>query len=269
MSRGFKAAEPRRGPARAKGRRPAGHRSGRKENVNQRATGFRTTHTGSLPRPPALTSLQDAGQVTAAVGDLVRRQLEAGIDIVNDGEASKPSYATYVTERLTGFGGSGRCAATRAGPTSSPSSSRAAAGAVGHHRHPGLRRAGRLPGHRARRGRHRATSERRRPGCAEVVHVRGLAGGDRALHAEHLLRQQRGVHLRARRRDEDRVRRDLPRRVHAPARLPRPRPGWNNDRAWTLAEFRARDRDAAGGDRPRHPRHPARGRAPAPVLGQL
>ena len=36
---------------------------------------------------------------------MVRRQREAGFDIVNDGEASKPSYATYVTERLSGFDG--------------------------------------------------------------------------------------------------------------------------------------------------------------------
>jgi 5-methyltetrahydropteroyltriglutamate--homocysteine methyltransferase len=72
--------------------------------VNQHAVGFRTTHTGSLPRPPALTDLEDAGQVKAAVEQLVRRQLEVGIDIVNDGEASKLSYATYVTERLSGFG---------------------------------------------------------------------------------------------------------------------------------------------------------------------
>jgi 5-methyltetrahydropteroyltriglutamate--homocysteine methyltransferase len=58
-----------------------------------------TTHTGSLPRPPGLDDL------TTAVADVVRRQREAGIDVVNDGEASKPSYATYVTERLTGFEG--------------------------------------------------------------------------------------------------------------------------------------------------------------------
>jgi len=63
-----------------------------------------TTHTGSLPRPPGLADRADAGQVTAAVGQLVRRQLEAGVGIVNDGEASKLSYATYVTERLSGFG---------------------------------------------------------------------------------------------------------------------------------------------------------------------
>jgi 5-methyltetrahydropteroyltriglutamate--homocysteine methyltransferase len=72
--------------------------------VKQHAGGFRTTHTGSLPRPPSLTDLEDAGQVKAAVEQLVRRQLEAGIDIVNDGEASKLSYATYVTGRLSGFG---------------------------------------------------------------------------------------------------------------------------------------------------------------------
>jgi 5-methyltetrahydropteroyltriglutamate--homocysteine methyltransferase len=72
--------------------------------VNQHASSFKTTHTGSLPRPAELSDLGDAGQVKAAVEQLVRRQREAGIDIVNDGETSKPSYATYVTERLDGFG---------------------------------------------------------------------------------------------------------------------------------------------------------------------
>jgi 5-methyltetrahydropteroyltriglutamate--homocysteine methyltransferase len=73
--------------------------------VKQQEDGFRTTHTGSLPRPLSLSDLEDAGQVRAAVEQLVRQQVEAGIDIVNDGEASKPSYATYVAERLSGFGG--------------------------------------------------------------------------------------------------------------------------------------------------------------------
>lgn len=73
--------------------------------MNQRAGGFKTTHAGSLPRPATLRDLDDAGQVKAAVEQLVRSQLEVGIDIVNDGEASKLSYATYVTERLSGFGG--------------------------------------------------------------------------------------------------------------------------------------------------------------------
>src|SRR5262249_16693347 len=48
-----------------------------------------------------------AARVRSAVADVVRRQRDAGIDIVNDGEMSKPSYATYVKDRLTGFGGSG------------------------------------------------------------------------------------------------------------------------------------------------------------------
>ncbi len=63
-----------------------------------------TTHTGSLPRPAGLDR-HDHTAVQAAVEETVRRQLDAGVDIVNDGEVSKPSYATYVTERLSGFGG--------------------------------------------------------------------------------------------------------------------------------------------------------------------
>jgi 5-methyltetrahydropteroyltriglutamate--homocysteine methyltransferase len=64
-----------------------------------------TTHTGSLPRPADLTDRHDQQAVRAAVAQTVRRQLDAGVDIVNDGEVSKPSYSTYVTERLSGFGG--------------------------------------------------------------------------------------------------------------------------------------------------------------------
>ena len=82
-----------------------------------------TTHTGSLPRPEALTALLvklDQGELTDAdreafpeavrssVNDVVARQLAAGIDVVNDGEQSKVSYSTYVTERISGFGGTGR-----------------------------------------------------------------------------------------------------------------------------------------------------------------
>ena len=77
-----------------------------------------TTHTGSLPRPDKLVELMYAKEegkavdtrllaerVSESVREVVRRQVEAGIDVVSDGEMSKPSYATYVTERLTGFGG--------------------------------------------------------------------------------------------------------------------------------------------------------------------
>lgn len=77
-----------------------------------------TTHTGSLPRPDALVELMFAKEegravdgellarrVQESVRDIVERQQKIGIDVVSDGEMSKPSYATYVTERLTGFAG--------------------------------------------------------------------------------------------------------------------------------------------------------------------
>jgi 5-methyltetrahydropteroyltriglutamate--homocysteine methyltransferase len=81
---------------------------------------FLTTHTGSLPRPDDLIRMMYAkeegvpvepgalqARVRAAVADVVRRQRDAGLDVVNDGEMSKPSYATYVKDRLAGFGGTG------------------------------------------------------------------------------------------------------------------------------------------------------------------
>jgi 5-methyltetrahydropteroyltriglutamate--homocysteine methyltransferase len=64
-----------------------------------------TTHTGSLPRPRRLADRRDPVAVREAVEEVVRLQVAAGLDIINDGEASKPSYATYVTERLSGFEG--------------------------------------------------------------------------------------------------------------------------------------------------------------------
>src|SRR6185312_7909168 len=48
-----------------------------------------------------------AVRVKAAVAEVVQKQVKAGIDLVNDGEMSKPSYATYVKDRLNGFGGTG------------------------------------------------------------------------------------------------------------------------------------------------------------------
>jgi 5-methyltetrahydropteroyltriglutamate--homocysteine methyltransferase len=87
----------------------------------QRSTDrFLTTHTGSLPRPDDLVRMMYAkeegvpvdapslaARIRAAVEDIVAKQREAGVDIVNDGEVSKPSYATYIKDRLNGFGGTG------------------------------------------------------------------------------------------------------------------------------------------------------------------
>ena len=77
-----------------------------------------TTHTGSLPRPDTLIQMMWAlgdgipvdrpaleRRIAEAVQETVRKQLAAGISIINDGEMSKPSYATYVKDRLHGFGG--------------------------------------------------------------------------------------------------------------------------------------------------------------------
>ncbi len=63
-----------------------------------------TTHTGSLPRPAWLTPEASGADVARAVAEIVDRQRTAGIDVVNDGEVGKPSYATYVLDRLSGFG---------------------------------------------------------------------------------------------------------------------------------------------------------------------
>ena len=77
-----------------------------------------TTHTGSLPRPEPLESAMFAelegkpsdpprlrALVEETTGEVVARQASCGVDIVNDGEFGKPSYATYVKDRLEGFAG--------------------------------------------------------------------------------------------------------------------------------------------------------------------
>jgi 5-methyltetrahydropteroyltriglutamate--homocysteine methyltransferase len=79
---------------------------------------FLTTHTGSLPRPDDLIRAMFAkeegvpvdgaalaARIRSAVAEAVGKQVEAGLTVVNDGEMSKPSYATYVKDRLRGFGG--------------------------------------------------------------------------------------------------------------------------------------------------------------------
>jgi len=77
-----------------------------------------TTHVGSLPRGDELAQLllaRDHGQafdpeifertVQAAIDGAVQKQVQAGVDIMSDGELGKVGYATYITERLEGFGG--------------------------------------------------------------------------------------------------------------------------------------------------------------------
>jgi 5-methyltetrahydropteroyltriglutamate--homocysteine methyltransferase len=79
---------------------------------------FLTTHTGSLPRPDDLIRTMFAkeegvpvdaaalaARIRASVAEVVGKQVLAGVDVVDDGEMSKPSYATYPKDRLTGFAG--------------------------------------------------------------------------------------------------------------------------------------------------------------------
>src|SRR5262245_26443075 len=91
-----------------------------------------TTHVGSLSRPDALVPIltaKDRGQpydrdayarlVREAVGEVVRRQSEAGVDVITDGEQGKASFFGYIVERFTGFerqaASPGQDGSTRAG----------------------------------------------------------------------------------------------------------------------------------------------------------
>jgi 5-methyltetrahydropteroyltriglutamate--homocysteine methyltransferase len=77
-----------------------------------------TTHTGSLPRPPQVVELLLAEQkspgrqsaalnaaVANAVAEVVRKQVDCGLDVINDGEQGRVDYTSYVKDRLTGFDG--------------------------------------------------------------------------------------------------------------------------------------------------------------------
>ncbi len=84
--------------------------------IQQNTDRIQTTHIGSLPRPHKLLDIMKAkyaGQsyddsayqqaLRSAVIDSVRKQVDCGIDIVADGEFSKPGFFTYIRERLDGF----------------------------------------------------------------------------------------------------------------------------------------------------------------------
>ena len=74
-----------------------------------------TTHAGSLPRPADLIDLvqklgpkafdtpDSAKRLHVAVGEIVRKQNELGIDVIDDGEYGKPSFVSYINERLGGY----------------------------------------------------------------------------------------------------------------------------------------------------------------------
>src|SRR3954464_11048466 len=98
-------------------RPPASARLLTKDRLS-RVTRILTTHVGSLPRPDDLIRTMFAKQegvpvdpasleerTRDAVAGVVQRQIDAGVDVISDGEMGKPSYVTYITDRLDGFGG--------------------------------------------------------------------------------------------------------------------------------------------------------------------
>jgi 5-methyltetrahydropteroyltriglutamate--homocysteine methyltransferase len=97
--------------------------------MQRSTTRILTTHTGSLPRPTDVLEAMRAREtgdvfdqrafeqrITAAVADNVRRQAEAGLDVVNDGEVGKPSFNAYVHQRLSGFEARAAQGSVRRGP---------------------------------------------------------------------------------------------------------------------------------------------------------
>src|SRR5262245_37078171 len=104
-----------RAAARGRHRRRAGRGNDAMKHSTKRIL---TTHTGSLPRPPQVVDLMLEEQkhpgakaaelaiaVRGAVADVVRRQIDCGLDVINDGEQGRTDYTVHVKDRLTGFDG--------------------------------------------------------------------------------------------------------------------------------------------------------------------
>src|SRR4029079_12458367 len=90
---------------------------GRVDEMKRSTERILTTHVGSLPRPPDLLDMMAAKEqgrgfdqgaydrrLRGAVGEIVKKQVELGVDVIDDGEYSKPSFVTYMNQRLGGFG---------------------------------------------------------------------------------------------------------------------------------------------------------------------
>src|SRR4051812_28895726 len=90
------------------------------QNMKRSEDRILTTHAGSLPRPAALTTLfakrvrgepYDPAEIERQSGDalraIVKKQIENGLDVIDDGEQSRDSFVLYLRHRLTGLGGTG------------------------------------------------------------------------------------------------------------------------------------------------------------------
>ena len=164
--------------------------------------------------------------IRQAVLDIVKRQVDVGIDIVSDGETSKISYATYVHDRLTGFSdeGSTEGAKPHADLAPFPDLRRKMAQLSGARRFKRVACVGPIAvGNRRGAGaRPRQYARRRRCRAAgRGIFDRGLSRRGRELSAEHLLSQPRGLCRGHRRGDAGRVRRHCGGGFRAANRLPR------------------------------------------------
>ena len=252
-----------------------------------------TTHAGSLPRPAALTRLfaqrvrgeaVDPAEIEregrAAVRAIVQKQIETGLDVIDDGEQSRESFVLYMRHRLTGLGGEG----TRADACRSRRLSAVQARIPAARRPPPTgcrtvrscrRRSARWPTRTASAieaecADFRAALEPvQGPLCRGVPH-RAVARHHRVDRAERALRHVRALSRCARRRAAGRIRGDRRQRLPAAARLPRPRARAPHllprPPARRLRRLRraGRRRDQQGAAQ-----HSARQGAAACVLGQL
>ena len=200
-----------------------------------------TTHVGSLPRPDDVVEQVfkvDNGEavdpaeydrvIGGAVADRVRHQVDAGVDLVSDGEMSKIGYATYIRHRLSGFELGDVPRATPADLDAYPSfrDRLAKAGATAKYKRPICRGP--------------ITYEHREPLERDLAHLRAAVdaadvtggfmnapspGRHRPVPAQRVLRDARRVPRRARRRDEGRVRGHRQRGLPAADRRAGPRDG--------------------------------------------
>ena len=176
-----------------------------------------TTHTGSLPRTAKVVELLLAedknpgarrAELRAAVAEAVKyvvgKQIECGLDIINDGEQGRTDYTVHVLNRLTGYEGESAPPMGTGEPefpelARNPQAVRLAVPAP-----PGLQRPGRLEGLGGGGSRHQ---DRQGGGGRRQMrghlHDLALARADRALPQEQILQDRRGIHLRARRRDAE------------------------------------------------------------------
>ena len=174
-----------------------------------------TTHAGSLPRPDDLVrmmwdkldekpvdAVKLAARVKEAVSEVVAKQIEAGIDIISDGEMSKVGFSNYVIERYTGFANRATFVATDIGAFPGIINKLFVENEGGRHIvMPNVEGPIALRDPQAVQDRHREFQEgARRPAAGERIHRRRDARANAVQFPEPLLPERRGLSRSRRRR---------------------------------------------------------------------